>query len=102
MFGKKKSVAPKMIEKVEEEKVVKKIPKLVPKAKVEEEPEVAQEEVIEEEDEEIEDEEPIEEIDVWSVQSISTASEPTIYNAKDKQHLSLFQAVAELLNRTEE
>jgi hypothetical protein len=37
----------------------------------------------------------------WSVQEIPTATTPVIYNARTKETLSLYEAIAEILNRSE-
>jgi len=38
----------------------------------------------------------------WSVQQIPTEHQPFIYNPKDKKFYNIYEALAELLNRTEQ
>lgn len=80
MFGKKPE-KPKMVEKPVPEPVVK--------------------EPVKEVKEEVETTEEASE-SVWSVEDIPTATTPVIYNSVTKTQLSLYEAVAEILNRTEE
>ena len=46
-------------------------------------------------------EEPVDVLD-WSVQEVPTATTPVIYNSKTKKAFSIYEAVAEILNRTQE
>ena len=108
-FFKKGEPQSKMVEK----KVVKKVKKTIePKVAQVEEPEEVEEET-EEQEVEIEEVKKIEEIKeeiesipgkntIWSVEEITTATTPVIYNSKTKEELNLYQALAEILNRTED
>jgi len=46
---------------------------------------------------------PVQEVeeDLWSVQEVPTATQPVIYNARTQKVYTLFEAVAEILNRSE-
>ena len=101
-FFKKGEPQSKMVEK----KVVKKVKKTI-EPKLEEVKEVEVEEETEEQEVEIEEvKEEIESIPekntIWSVEEITTATTPVIYNSKTKEELNLYQALAEILNRTED
>ena len=90
--------APLPVRKVKKQKVVE---------EQEEEEEVEEEDVEDEEseEEEQESEKQYEKKDVvfdWSVQEVPTATQPVIYNKKTKKALNLYEAVAEILNRSEE
>lgn len=40
--------------------------------------------------------------ELWSIQQVAVQTEPVIYNSRTKETYTLYQAVAELLKRTEE
>ena len=44
----------------------------------------------------------VEEVSDWSVQEIPTATTPVIYNARTKETYSLYEAIAIILNKSEE
>ena len=37
----------------------------------------------------------------WTVEEISTATQPVIYNSKTKKAYTIYEAIAEILNRSE-
>lgn len=59
-------------------------------------------ELKEEESEDEDEEEDTEQVVDWSAVKIATQTEEVIYESKSKTQLSLHQAIAEILNRTEE
>jgi len=62
---------------------------------------------IEEEEEDVEEEEVEEEktkeenVDLWSVQEVSTQTQPVIYNKSTKKSYDLHSAMVEILNKLE-
>ena len=71
-----------------------------PKKKMQEDLDEVEEEEIEEEELEAPKPVPTPKSE-WSVEEVPTATQPVIYNSKEKKAYSLLDAVAELLRRTE-
>ena len=87
---------------VAKKKTVKKVNKTIePKVEEPEEKVKESEEKVEEEVKEETESTPQEDT-IWSVEEIPTATTPVIYNSKTKEELNLYQAIAEILNRTED
>ncbi len=82
-----------MIEKVVKEEVEVKAPIVKEEKEVEETTEETVEETTEEEQEEEEKD--------WHIRSITTETQPVIYNSKTDQQLNIMEALAEILNRTQ-
>lgn len=93
---------------VAKKKIVRKVNKTIepkveePEEKVKESEEKVEEETEVEEEVKEETESTPQEDTIWSVEEIPTATTPVIYNSKTKEELNLYQAIAEILNRTED
>jgi len=103
VFGKKKKR-----EKFKMTEPVKETVEYIEEAEEVEEPEEEIEEPEEQIEEEVEEEKLPEikpkfkkQIPTWSVQNVAVQTEPVIYNGKNKKAYNLYQAIAEILNRTE-